>query len=264
MQVLADDGTRIDVAVDGRGDDAIVLLAGFSLTHEIWNEEISSLAQTHRVIRPDLRGMGNSGVPAGPYLMDTLAADVAGVLDACGIERATIVGHSLGGYVSLAFARMFSERVSRLALVSSRIDADTPEVARRRRALADRVESEASIEPVVDAYLGVLTATETATDRPDLVNGLRRMLSGTRPAGAAAMLRGMAERNPSDDIAGDLEIPVLVVAGAFDALVPLQQARAAADAFPRARLVVCEHSGHMPMLEEPGRVTASLQELLSE
>jgi 3-oxoadipate enol-lactonase len=264
MQVLADDGTRIDVAVDGRGDDAIVLLAGFSLTHEIWNEQISPLAKTHRVIRPDLRGMGNSGVPAGPYLMDTLAADVAGVMDACGIERATIVGHSLGGYVSLAFARMFSERVSRLALVSSRIDADTPEVAQRRRALADRVESEASIEPVVEAYLDGLMANETAAERPELVHDLRRMLSSTQPAGAAAMLRGMAERNPSDDIAGDLEIPVLVVAGAFDALIPFEQTRVAAEAFPRARLVICERSGHVPMLEEPGQVTASLEELLSE
>jgi 3-oxoadipate enol-lactonase len=263
MQVLADDGTRIDVAVDGRGDDAIVLLAGFSLTHEIWNEQIAPIARTHRVIRPDLRGMGNSGAPAGPYLMDTLAADVAGVMDACGIERATIVGHSLGGYVSLAFARMFSERVSRLALVASRIDADTPEVARRRRALADRVESEASMEPVVDAYLSALMASETAAERPELVNALRRILSSTRPAGAVAMLRGMAERNPSDDIAGDLEIPVLVVAGAFDALIPFELTEAAAGAFPRGRLVVCERSCHMPMLEEPGNVTAALQELLS-
>jgi 3-oxoadipate enol-lactonase len=250
MQVLADDGTRIDVAVDGRGDDAIVLLAGFSLTHEIWNEQISPLAQTHRVIRPDLRGMGNSGVPAGPYLMDTLAADVAGVLDACGIERATIVGHSLGGYVSLAFARMFSERVSRLALVASRIDADTPDVAQRRRRLVERTNSAGSIEPVVDAYLPLLLGPE--------------IMWHTKPAGAAAMLLGMAERNPSDDIAGDLEIPVLVVAGAFDALVPLELARTAAEAFPRGRLVVCERSGHMPMLEEPGSVTAALRQLLSE
>jgi 3-oxoadipate enol-lactonase len=264
MQVLADDGTRIDVAVDGRGDDAIVLLAGFSLTHEIWNEQISPLAQTHRVIRPDLRGMGNSGVPAGPYLMDTLAADVAGVLDACGIERATIVGHSLGGYVALAFARMFSERVSRLALVASRIDADTPEVAQRRRQLVERTNTAGSIEPVVDAYLPLLLRPENAEARPELVERLREIMRHTDPAGAAAMLLGMAERNPSDDIAGDLEIPVLVVAGAFDALIPLELAEAAADAFPRGRLVVCERSGHMPMLEEPGNVTAALQQLLSE
>ncbi len=264
MQVLADDGTRIDVGVDGRGDDAIVLLAGFSLTREIWNEQISPLAQTHRVIRPDLRGMGNSGVPAGPYLMDTLAADVAGVLDACGIERATIVGHSLGGYVSLAFARMFSERVSRLALVSSRIDADTPEVAQRRRQLVERINIAGSIEPVVDAYLPLLLGSENAEARPELVERLREIMWHTKPAGAAAMLLGMAERNPSDDIAGDVEIPVLVVAGALDALVPPELARTAAQAFPRGRLVICERSGHMPMLEEPGSVTAALQQLLSE
>ena len=63
---------------------------------------------------PILRGAGNSSAPEGPYLMESLAADVALLLDSLGIERASLVGHSMGGYVALAFARMFTERVARL------------------------------------------------------------------------------------------------------------------------------------------------------
>jgi 3-oxoadipate enol-lactonase len=263
MQVLSDDGARIDVAVDGRGDDAIVLLAGFSLSRAIWNEQAQSLQRTHRVVRPDLRGMGKSSAPGGPYLMETLAADVAAVLDTCGIERAAIAGHSLGGYVALAFARMFTERVSRLALVCSRLDADTPAAAQRRRELADQTEACDSIEPVAQAYLPLLTGPETKAQRPGVVALVEEVLTQTQPAGAAAMLRGMAERVSSADIAGDLDIPVLVVAGAFDQLISLDEARAAAEAFPHGRLTICEHSGHMPMLEEPDRVTAALADLLS-
>jgi pimeloyl-ACP methyl ester carboxylesterase len=195
--------------------------------------------------------------------MERVAADVAGVMDALGIERATIAGHSLGGYVSMAFARMFSERVERLALVCSRIDADTPDVARRRRELANRIETSRSVEPVIDAYLPLLIAPKTAAERPELVERLRDIIAHTKPEGAAAMLRGMAERVSSDDIAADLDIPVLVVAGSLDALIPSEQSRYAAAAFPNGRLEVLDGSGHMPMLEQPGRVTAALRELLA-
>jgi 3-oxoadipate enol-lactonase len=264
MQVFTDDGACIDVSVDGNGDDAIVLLAGFALSKSMWSEQTAALCATHRIVRPDLRGMGKSSAPNGPYLMETLAADVASVLDACGIERATIAGHSLGGYVSLAFARMFTERVTRLALVCSRIDADTPEAAQRRYDLAGRIEESGSIQPVVDAYLYQLLASETITHNPALVERLREMLSQTQPMGAAEMLRGMAERVAADDIAADLDMPVLVIGGSLDALIPAAKTREAVAAFPRGRLVICEGSGHMPMLEEPGRVTAALRELLEK
>jgi 3-oxoadipate enol-lactonase len=262
MQVFADDGACIDVAIDGDGDDVVVLLAGFSLSKSMWDEQIAALAQTHRVVRPDLRGMGKSSVPRGPYLMETLASDVASVLDACGIERATIAGHSLGGYVALAFVRMFTERVRRLALVCSHIAADTPEIAKRRYELADLLETTGSIQPVVDAYLEKLVAPQTIVQRPDVVDRLRQMLSATQPPGAAEMLRGMAERVASDDIAEDLEMPALVIAGSLDGFIPSLSTAAAAAAFPHGTLVTCDGSGHMPMLEDPGTVNAALCEFL--
>src|SRR5579884_3193697 len=142
MRVRSDDA-EIDVAAAGSGD-AIVLLAGFPLTREIWETHAAELARTHLVIRPDLRGIGSSSAPDGPYLMETLAGDIAAVLDALGIDRAAFVGHSLGGYVAMAFARMYTERVERLALVCSKLAADTPEMARSREDLADRAEREDS------------------------------------------------------------------------------------------------------------------------
>ena len=105
MRVRVDDA-EIDVAIEGSGKP-IVLLHGFPLTREIWESQ-RSLASQFTVIRPDLRGMGTSTGDTGPYLMEVLAGDVASVLDACGIERCAIAGHSAGGYVALAFARRFS------------------------------------------------------------------------------------------------------------------------------------------------------------
>jgi 3-oxoadipate enol-lactonase len=260
MQVFGDDGARIDVRVDGADGDAVVLIHGFPLVREMWDAQAETLARTHRVVRPDLRGMGASSVPDGPYLMETLASDVAAALDKLGVESAAIAGHSLGGYVALAFARMFSERVTRLALVCSRIAADTPEIAEKRRETAAALDRGAPLPPETIARL---LAPETPSQRPGVAVRAAELAGRIDPRGAAAMLRGMAMRVPSDDIAGDLDVPVLVRAGGRDQVVPLKEARATARAFPRGRLVVCERSGHLPMLEEPEAVTAALEELLA-
>lgn len=261
MQVLTDDGARIDARVDGSAASrAVVLIHGFPLAHAIWDAQCDALATIARVVRLDLRGAGNSSVPDGPYLMERLAADVATVLDALGIERAALIGHSMGGYVALAFARMFTERVARLALVSSRLAADAPEQAAARRELAERTERAGTIEPVVEAYVPRLLARET---RREVVERVRAIARQTNPSGAAATLRGMALRSPSDDIAADLDLPVLVVAGGRDAVVPIEESRDVARRFPRAQIVECGESAHLPMLEEPARVTDALMDWFS-
>ena len=99
---------------------------------------------------------------------------------------------------------------------------------------------------------------------PDLAVHGAEMADGFDPRAAAALLRGISLRPASDDFAADLDIPVLVVAGALDAAIPLAEARAVAEAFPRGRLIVCENSGHLPMLEEAEKVTAALTALVSE
>jgi 3-oxoadipate enol-lactonase len=108
-----------------------------------------------------------------------------------------------------------------------------------------------------------LLAPETLSQRPEIARRAFDLSRRIEPRGAAALLRGMAMRAASDDIAPDLEMPMLMIAGARDAVIPIEEARAVARAFPKGRLVVCEHSGHLPMLEEPDRVTESLAEFLT-
>jgi pimeloyl-ACP methyl ester carboxylesterase len=260
MRVPVDDAT-IDVLSDGSGDP-IVLIAGFPLARDVWDPQAAQLAMQARVIRPDLRGMGASSVPDGPYLMETLAGDIAAVLDALGIDRAAIVGHSLGGYVAMAFCRMYSERVTRLALVCSRLAADSPEVAKSREDLADRTEREDRIEPVVDAYLPRLFAPAQLENRSPLIDRARTIARANSAKGAAAMLRGMAQRVDAYDIAEDLLMPVLIVAGAADQIVSVAEAEQMRKSFPGAELQVLANSGHVPMLEEPEALGAALATFL--
>lgn len=256
MRVAADDAT-IDVLTEGSGDP-IVLISGFPLTRAVWDQQAAQLAPHVRVIRPDLRGMGASSVPEGPYLMETLAGDIAAVLDSLGIDRAAIAGHSMGGYVAMAFCRMYTERVTKLALVCSKLAADTPQVAKARDDLADRAERENSVDAIVDSYVPRLFAPSLLENRSPLIDRARAIARENSVKGLAAMLRGMAQRVDASDIAEELDMPVLIVAGAADQVVSLPEAENVRAAFPRAELRVLGRSGHLPMLEEP----AALGDLL--
>src|SRR3982074_1178034 len=140
--IVTIDGRRIGYDDSGGGGVPVVLLHGFPLDRSVWDEQVAALVKAGaRVIRVGLRGWGESEPSGGPALMEALAGDVAGVLDALHVERAALVGHSIGGYVALAFFRMYEERVSGLALVASHVAEDAsrnPSAGAAQRALAAR------------------------------------------------------------------------------------------------------------------------------
>ncbi len=104
-----------------------MLIHGFPLDHTSWNEVATLLENDFDLILPDLRGFGQSTTVETPYTMSDMADDLAGLLDHLGIEKVALAGHSMGGYVALAFAKKYPQRVSGLGLVASQAAADSPE-----------------------------------------------------------------------------------------------------------------------------------------
>lgn len=260
MRVTIDDG-ELDVLDDGAGV-AVVMLHGFPLSKETWDAQAALLTSSARVVRIDLRGLGASRGGPGPYLMESLASDVAAVLDALGIERAVIVGHSLGTYVAYAFFRMFEERVLGLGLVSGRADADSPETAARRFAVAERIERD-GMEPAAADWVRQFFAPAVYRERPELVALARRIVLATNADGAAAVLRGMALRVAADDLFAHIAVPVLLVSGRFDTFATLDHQHAVGAAIRGARVVALE-TGHVPLLEAPEALAAQLARLVAE
>jgi pimeloyl-ACP methyl ester carboxylesterase len=254
------DGARFDVLDEGTGP-AVVLLHGFPLAKETWDAQAQALRPHARVVRYDHRGLGSTGVTPGPYLMEALAGDLAGVLDALEIERAIVVGHSLGGYVAFAFYRMFAERCAGLGLVCTRAAADEPGVAAAREELAQRTERE-GIAPVRAAFLPRLFAPHFYVDAPDAVARVGAIIDRTDPRGAAAMLRGMAARVDSGDLLDEISVPVSVIAGNEDAVVPVAEARALAAVPARAEFELLS-GGHFPLVENPGALATALLRLIA-
>ena len=247
----------IQLAYERRGKGTpLVLLHGFPLDHHLWDEVVPLLEDTFDVILPDLRGFGESTTVDSPYSMDDYASDIAGLLDQLGIQKAAIVGHSMGGYAALGFARMYPERVSGLGLVSSQVLADAPERKEGRYKSAADVEAN-GIESVVATMTPKFTADE------ELQSYARASMERQGPAAYIGALKAMAERADSTSLLSSLNFPVVVVHGDADALIPIDRAREVKEALPQAHLVEISGAGHMPMMEAKEKTAQALKHLAS-
>ncbi len=235
----------------------VVLIHGFPLDHTIWNPLVPLLEGKARLILPDLRGYGKSPVTRGTYDMGLLADDIKEMLDGLNIRQAVLVGHSMGGYVSLAFARCYPERLLGLALVASQAAADTPERRQGRLQTAGEVERR-GVKSLAK------TMPEKLTTHPDLVEPLRQLILQANPAGVAGALKGMADREDMTRRLSEINVPTLIIAGAQDSLIPLEKSREMERLLPRGWLVEIPNAGHMPMMEAPEMVAEALFRLLEK
>jgi pimeloyl-ACP methyl ester carboxylesterase len=224
------------------------------LDGSIWSEVIPLLEHQFDLIVPDLRGFGESTTVDAPYTMDDFASDIAGLLDHLNIERAAIAGHSMGGYVALAFARLYPERATGLGLVSSQAAADSPERKQGRYDSAAQV-AEKGIGVVVETMTPKFTSDERIRAFAQTV------MEQQRPEGIIGALKAMAERMNSSPMLYTFRFPMVIVHGDADALIPIERAREVKDAAPHARLVEIKDAGHLPMMEAPEETAKALSHL---
>ena len=253
MEKIKINGIELAYALHGTGIP-LVLLHGFPLDHHIWDEVIPLLENTFTLIIPDLRGFGESTTVDTPHTMEDFASDIAGLLNHIGIEKAAIAGHSMGGYVALAFAKLFPERVSGLGLVSSQALADPPDRKEGRyKSAADVAEN--GIDGVVDAM------TSKFTPNKQLQQLARTIMQRQNPAAYIGGLKAMAERFDSTPLLGSIDYPVVVIHGDADALIPVDKAYEIKDKIPHSHFVEIKDIGHLPMLEAVQKTADGLKHL---
>jgi 3-oxoadipate enol-lactonase len=245
----------IQLAYDRHGKGTpLVLLHGYPLDHHLWDDVVPLLKDTFDLIIPDLRGFGESTTVNTPYTMDDLATDIVGLLGHIGIQKTAIVGHSMGGYVTLAFAQLYPQRVTGLGLVSSQVLADPPDRKEGRYKSAADV-AEKGIGGVVEVM------TTKFTSDPRLQVFARESMQKQKPAAYIGALKAMAERADSTSLLSTITYPVVVVHGDADVLIPIDRAREVKAAIPSAHLVELSGVGHMPMMEAKEQTADALKHL---
>lgn len=260
MSRITSNDAEIVYAVAGNGAP-VVLLHPFPVHHEFWQSVTPVLASRYRLIMPDLRGHGDSGVGQGPATMVKHAEDLAKICNEEGVGRASFAGVSIGGYILFEFWRRHRERIRSLMLCNTRASGETQESrAARLRSAAEVLER--GTEPFAETMLPKVLGQSTRVTRPDIVDKARAMILKMSPQDVHQVQAGMADRPDSVSTLGKMTVPTLVIAGEEDNAIPHAEAETLQKNIPGAQLRVIPKAGHFAAMEQPEAVGLLLRQFL--
>jgi pimeloyl-ACP methyl ester carboxylesterase len=268
-------GHRVNFSIAGQGPP-VVLIHGVAGRAAQWDHVAQLLAVSHTVIAPDLLGHGESAKPRGDYSLGAHASGIRDLLVGLNFERASIVGHSLGGGIALQFAYQFPERCERLVLVSSGGLGGDVHLLLRAATLPGsefvlpllahrRLVEVASLIPRALGRIGVRTG-------PDLTEMVRGYESLSTPEARNAFIHTLrsvidptGQRiNASDRLYLAAKMPSLLVWGSRDRIIPVEHAQPTHEGMPGSRLELFERAGHFPHLDDPVRFARTVEAFFDE
>jgi 3-oxoadipate enol-lactonase len=244
---------KVQLAYDDHGVGLpVIFLHAFPLNRRMWEGELTALLgeARYRLVALDWRGFGESEITSEISTMELFADDVAGLMDALGMQNAVLCGLSMGGYAAFAFLRKYPQRVGGLILADTRPGADTPEAQANRENVARIAETQGT-GAIADLQVPRLLSEYTRQQHPDVEARVRQLIDEATPRGIAAASRGMAQRTDSSDLLAGITCPTLVIVGEQDALTPPTVAQDYASRIPGTQYVVIPQAGHLSNLEQP-------------
>jgi pimeloyl-ACP methyl ester carboxylesterase len=263
MSTVSVNGITIGYDDVGGGTNALLLVHGHPFDRSMWRPQIEAIGRLGwRVIVPDLRGYGESTVVPGKTPLDQFARDVAALLDQLGIQSVVIGGLSMGGQIVMEFCRLFPARVRGVLLAATFPQAETDEGKRSRAAMADRHLRE-GMEAYSKDVLPKMVAPRNIAALPSVAEHVLSKMHAAHTAGAAAALRGRAERPDYEDTLARLDLPAAIVVGDEDAFTTRSDAERMHALLGRSELVWMEGVGHMPNLEREAAFNVALCRLLN-
>ncbi|WP_211749955.1 alpha/beta hydrolase [Paenibacillus sp. Marseille-Q4541] len=250
------------IAYNDHGEgETILLLHGFCGSSAYFEEILPKLAQNYRCLVPDLRGHGESDAPNSSYSIDQMADDMIGVLDALGIGKASVLGHSLGGYIALSIAERYPDRLHALGLVHSTAYPDSEEAKEKRLKAVSVIQSQ-GIQSFVDSLVPGLFAEEHRESMSSTVDKIQEIGYRTAPQGAANTAIAMRERPDRRHVLEKAAIPLLLVAGEADNVVPPERTFTVEGEGVTQALI--KGAGHMSMVEAPDALVQIISDFMDK
>jgi 3-oxoadipate enol-lactonase len=242
-------GIAINYELSGAADGpAVVLHHPLATNLSCWDELTAALEEKYRVLRLDARGHGASDAPSGAYAFETLAKDVVDLMTACGMDKASFLGLSMGGMVGQYLGLLHPERFNCLLLVStsSRIPDEAQTIWDQRIAAAKSEGMASQVDGAMQRWVSPRALKENAA----LVERLRKMILGTPVDGYLGWCQAIRGLNVTSRL-GAIELPTRVIVGELDPATPVAASQAIHDAIPGSDLVVVPGVSHMLHNEEP-------------
>lgn len=250
----------VHAIVSGRDSAPVVVLSNsLGSTHRMWDAQIPALERDFRVVRYDTRGHGGSPVPAGPYSIDDLADDLIALLDRLGVERAHLVGLSLGGMTVMRVASRNPERVQRIALLCTGAQLPPSQAWTDRTALVREQGSPAVAGAVVERWF----TPAYLEAHPDKRSAYEAMVGSTSAEGYAGCCEAIAELDLREELS-TITAPTLAIAGEEDPATPPAKLEEIVARIPGATLLTVPQSAHLANAEQPDIITPAILEHLEQ
>jgi pimeloyl-ACP methyl ester carboxylesterase len=226
----------------------IVLIHAFPTDQRMWQPQLDGLKKVYRVITVDLIGFGESIDTDGKAVtMESYADEINDVLNETHIDNAIIAGESMGGYVALAFLEKYPEKTNGLILSDTQAIADSDETKTKREATAKDILKNGTTQ-FVDTFM---TKALTKDAPENTKNYLKNIMTSQRATGMASALRGMALRPDRTQILASTTLPILIITGEKDVVIPPQQSENMHQLAKQSKLVTIPNAGHLSSLESP-------------
>jgi len=253
-------GKTVNYSITGEGKP-VVLLHGFLENILIWDHLTETLKSKFKVIAVDLPGFGKTPVFAEKHDMSFMAEAVKAVLDAEMIEQAVLVGHSMGGYVSLAFADRFPEMMKALVLFHSHAAGDDEQGKQNRTRTIEIVKKDH--KDFIAHFIPLLFAEENVSRFSAEIDRLRAMSLQTSKEGVIAAMAGMRDRNDYLELLKRASFPLFFVVGKQDSRIPLEKIMPQLILPRHAEAIILDRTGHMGFVESPEILFPALSGFLS-
>ena len=233
----------------GRGVP-LVFLHAFPLDRRMWDVNRAAFDRHFTSIAPDLPGLGASR-DVSTVGIDRMASAVWSLLDEIGVkETVVLIGLSMGGYVALQMIQQNPGRVRGLVMAATKAGADSPQAREGRMTNIELVKSK-GLTPLADKMLPGLLGKSTHESNPALVSTVRGWIEGNSAPGVGAALQGMADRPDLTGFLGEINVPVLALAGAEDTLMPREETRKITESVRKGDFDIIPRAGHLLNLEQP-------------
>jgi 3-oxoadipate enol-lactonase len=228
----------------------VVFIHGFPFSQEMWRSQVAELSGDHRVITYDVRGHGESEVGDGQYTIEFFVDDLIGLLDHLRIEKAVVIGLSMGGYIALRAIERNPERFRGLVLCDTRSEADTNEGKIKRAANIQSVRTD-GVKKYAEGFVKAVFASQTFERNPEAVKFIREIIEKTSRIAIAGTLLALASRTDTTESLSKINVPTLILVGEHDALTPVSAVRSMSEKIRQSELHVVSNAAHLSNLENP-------------
>lgn len=241
---------------------SIIFIHGFPLNKSMWENQTKSLEETHRVITYDIRGHGNTNDGSETYSIELFVDDLIGLMDTLSIEKTTLCGLSMGGYIALKAIEKYPNRFHALILCDTNCTADSPETIKNRMRTIEIIEA-GTVGKYADESLKKFFTPDAFITHKTTVEWVREMIVDTSKLSICKTLRALAERSETCSKLNAIKVPVLVMVGSDDQITPLEAARLIHSKISGSTLRIIKNAGHLSNLEEPTEFNSQMKEFLA-